>query len=301
MATERLWSSRPDRCRPSNSPIRGRFARWVLDMAMMIGALSAPAPCWPGTSASCRRVSPNRGGSGGEGCPTSVRRAVFGDMQQHATMRNGRRSRRSVARTEVVAPPAQRRVQPAQQISECSVLVATKDRADLVDHRVQTLLRRVDIHGSFPDPASPVAALDAPSEEVESFVETVSQRAEECSGAEDDGTRSDTIDTGGSCTLVAPPPVLRSNEERWVTNEVEQVIETATRLRGRPTVQLGLHHVCSARRYLPATPRSPQRLGVPLGPFAMYTAFLCSDYYDPSSHPGRIDRQRVFPSFTLVA
>ena len=35
---------------------------------------------------------------------------------------------------------------------------------------------------------------------------------------------------------------------------------------------------------------------VSLGPFAMYTAFPCSDYYDPSVPSGRHQPRRAFPS-----
>ena len=45
---------------------------------------------------------------------------------------------------------------------------------------------------------------------------------------------------------------------------------SASSTEGQPTV----------RRYSPATPRSLQLLRIPLEPFAMYTAFLCSDYYE---------------------
>ena len=44
--------------------------------------------CWAGTSVFCRRVFPNREGSGGLECPSSVLCVVSGAIRRHATMRS---------------------------------------------------------------------------------------------------------------------------------------------------------------------------------------------------------------------
>ena len=60
-------------------------------------------------------------------------------------------------------------------------------------------------------------------------------------GVVGDEGRDHPVDPGGSCPLVAPHPLPRHHEERRVMDEVEQVIEPAARIIGRPLVQLGLH------------------------------------------------------------
>jgi hypothetical protein len=70
--------------------------------------------------------------------------------------------------------------------------------------------------------------------------EIVSQTVEELPG-EDDGSWCDPIYTGSAPALVSLHPTPRHNEERRVIYEVEQIIETTTRITGRPLVQLRLH------------------------------------------------------------
>jgi hypothetical protein len=50
------------------------------------------------------------------------------------------------------------------------MFVAAGHCANLVDHRVQTLLRRVGVHGPFTYPAFSVTTLDVPAEKVESLI-----------------------------------------------------------------------------------------------------------------------------------
>jgi hypothetical protein len=91
-----------------------------------------------------------------------------------------------------------------------------------------------------------------------------------------------------------------------VIDEVEHVIEPATRIVGRPKVQLGLHPPYPRPRLIRPWPRltgihqrllSLQNLTCmnPLGPFAMYAAFPRSDYYEPSAPPEALGRRRAFP------
>jgi hypothetical protein len=71
--------------------------------------------------------------------------------------------------------------------------------------------------------------------------EIFSQPAEQRPSTEDDGAGCHSIDSGGSCTLVAPHPVPRHREERRVIDEVEQIIEATARIGLCPLVQLRLH------------------------------------------------------------
>src|SRR5680860_667656 len=56
-----------------------------------------------------------------------------------------------------------------------------------------------------------------------------------------DRRRSMPVDPGCPCTLVTPHPTPRHQEERRISNEIEQIIEPATRIITGPTVQLGLN------------------------------------------------------------
>src|ERR1022692_5054119 len=56
-----------------------------------------------------------------------------------------------------------------------------------------------------------------------------------------DRRRGHPVHSGGACSLVAAHPLPRHGEEIRVIDEVEQVIEPAAGIFGRPSVQLGLH------------------------------------------------------------
>ena len=68
--------------------------------------------------------------------------------------------------------------------------------------------------------------------------------------------RSDPVDTGRSCTLVAPHPAPGHHQESRVMHEVEHIIETTTRIGHRPLVQLGLHRKYPRRRRSHIRPRN---------------------------------------------
>ena len=78
--------------------------------------------------------------------------------------------------TEVVAPAPQYRVQPAQQVFERSMLCSAGQQSGLPDDRSQRLLRRVGVDRLLAGPASPVAALDTPPQEVEALVDVADPR-----------------------------------------------------------------------------------------------------------------------------
>src|SRR3954453_18631705 len=69
----------------------------------------------------------------------------------------------------------------------------------------------------------------------------MSKIGQQLTGAIADRSRCDPIDSGGSCSGVAPHPVPRNDEKGRVIDEVGQVIEAAAGIGHRPTVQLGLH------------------------------------------------------------
>lgn len=92
------------------------------------------------------------------------------------------------------------------------------------------------------------------------------------------------------------------SEEIRVTHEVEQVVKPATSIADRPLVQFGLHPTCPKPCRIGVRPRlttiqwclrPSQSLANmnPLDPFAMWTAFPSSDYYESSAPPS--DRQRT--------
>ena len=95
--------------------------------------------------------------------------------------------------------------------------------------------------------------------------------------------RSDPIDPGGACTLVAPDPAPRHDEERRVIDEVEQVIEATARIGRRPVVQLRLHREyprlgldrgrATARRCSPATSSRQRRCCEHAGPLRHVAGF----------------------------
>ena len=138
------------------------------------------------------------------------------------------------------------------------------------------------------------------------------QPGEELLGTGSDGPRSDTINPGRACTLVDPDPVPRGDEERRIIDKVEQVIETAARITGRPLVQLGLHR---AYPQLGLIQVGPRRAGVHQRP--PRAASLLPTHWAPSPcpqrhgacdrlsrlrtttgpppHPGGVSRRRAFP------
>ena len=114
------------------------------------------------------------------------------------------------------------------------------------------------------------------------------------------------VHPGRARALVAPHPSPRHQQERGIGHEIEQIIEPAIRIVGRPTVQLGLdlqypafrleQGVLQSRRYSPATSRHCSIL--PAGllvPFAMHEAFPRSDYYETSAPPTALSRRRACP------
>src|SRR4029450_2443099 len=72
------------------------------------------------------------------------------------------------------------------------------------------------------------------------------------------------VDPGGACALVAPDPVPCHQQERRVTDEVEQIIEPTQRIAGGPLVQLGLDsqyprlRLLQRKRPLPRAGRHPR-------------------------------------------
>jgi hypothetical protein len=57
--------------------------------------------------------------------------------------------------------------------------------------------------------------------------------------------------------LISPHPFPRDREEIRVINEVEQIIEPAARILGRPKVQLGLHPPYPLLRQIRIRPQRP--------------------------------------------
>ncbi|WBL19994.1 hypothetical protein [Citricoccus sp. NR2] len=55
------------------------------------------------------------------------------------------------------------------------------------------------------------------------------------------GSRSDPINPGGPAALIAPHTIPRCQQESGIMDKVEQIIEAASLISSRPTVQLGLH------------------------------------------------------------
>ncbi len=113
----------------------------------------------------------------------------------------------------------------------------------------------------------------------------------------------------GARPLISPHPFPRDREEIRVINEVEQIIEPAARILGRPTVQLGLHPqyplLCRIRirpdQRLTSIHQRLQPLQYvacvnPLGPFAMRPPLACPDYYGPSAPPSGHQRTTRQPA-----
>src|ERR1039458_10490418 len=73
-------------------------------------------------------------------------------------------------------------------------------------------------------------------------LEVLSQLTEQLRNAKDDGARNHSIDTGRACPLVPPDPTPRHDEEGRVIDEVEEAIETTTRITDRPLVQRSEEH-----------------------------------------------------------
>jgi hypothetical protein len=76
-------------------------------------------------------------------------------------------------------------------------------------------------------------------------LEIISELLQHLSSTRPNGTGGSSIDTGRACTLVAPDPSPRHDEERRVTNEVVEIIESTAAISRRPLVQLRLHAVYS--------------------------------------------------------
>jgi len=55
-----------------------------------------------------------------------------------------------------------------------------------------------------------------------------------------DGRRCRTVHPGGFRALVAPHPIPAHQQERWIGDEIEQIVKAAMRIITSPTVQLGL-------------------------------------------------------------
>ena len=141
--------------------------------------------------------------------------------------------------------------------------------------------------------------------------------------------RGGPIDARGPGALVGGHAFPRGHQERRVVDEVEQVTEPATRIFGRPAVQLGLHPP-----YRDARPNQSGQATAPvftgassditfpsltdtLPPFPMCAAFPRSEYYGgsapsaPSAGVAPIrrlspwtgsgtERTRMVPTFTAV-
>jgi len=136
-------------------------------------------------------------------------------------------------------------------------------------------------------------------------LEILSQPVEQRPSAEHDGAGNHSIDASSSCTLVAPHPTPRHNEERRVIHEVEHIIEATARISLRPSVQLRLHHAYPLLGLVEVRPRCadihrrPPRSA--LMPRTRWTPSPCDRLSRPRTttgpppHPGSINWRRVFP------
>ena len=90
-------------------------------------------------------------------------------------------------------------------------------------------------------------------------------------------------------------------------DEVIEIIEPAVGIIDRPLVQVGLHSSYPSLSLIWDWPRLTsihQRLRPlqflhylnPLDPFAMYAAFLRSDYYGSSAQPRAVGGRRTYPT-----
>ena len=112
-----------------------------------------------------------------------------------------------------------------------------------------------------------------------------------------DTGRSDLIDTRSAGTLISGHAFPRNHQERRIVYEVEQIIETAARVPGRPQVQFGLHppyRDTSRIQIRPGRGTGIHRrvfghyfpsLTDTLPPFPMHAAFPRPEYYDGSAPP----------------
>jgi hypothetical protein len=121
-----------------------------------------------------------------------------------------------------------------------------------------------------------------------------------------DEGRDHPVHPRGASSLVAPHPGPGHREEARVTDEVEQIIEPAAGIIGRPPVQLGLHppypalSLIQARHRLTSIHQRLQSLQYltcanPLDPFAMQAAFPPPDYYGSSVPPAAMSGRRAVP------
>jgi len=97
------------------------------------------------------------------------------------------------------------------------------------------------------------------------------------------------------------------HQERRVTNQVEQIIRPATRLPGRPMVQIWSPFVLPSEGPSLAGPfrgasihrrifdHGSPSLSNTLPPFPMWPALLASEYYDGSAPSAAFSRQRTYP------
>jgi hypothetical protein len=160
--------------------------------------------------------------------------------------------------------------------------------------------QRTDLARRFRDRLLPHPLRNEPA-----GLEIVSHPAEQFPSTEHDRAGSHSVDAGGSCTLVAPHPTPRHNEERRVIHEVGKVIEATAGISGRPLVQLRLHHEYPRLGHHRVGPRSadvhqrPPRSALMLR--TRWTPSPCDRLSrprtttGPPSHPGSISRRRTFP------
>jgi hypothetical protein len=116
----------------------------------------------------------------------------------------------------------------------------------------------------------------------------------------DDTADRVTVHTGSAGTAIACDPFPRDLQESRITHQVVQIIETATGIGHRPTVQFGLHLPYPHMRCQAIHPGifghcSSLSDEVLLPPFAMWPAFPTSDYYGGSA-PSRPDRSTADPA-----
>ena len=136
-------------------------------------------------------------------------------------------------------------------------------------------------------------------------LEVTSQPVQQRRSAEDDGAGFHPIDAGGPCTLVAPHPCPRHDEERRVIDEVGEVIEATAGISLRPLVQLRLHHEYPVLRLDEVgpriadihrrTPRSAWMLRARWTPSPCGRLSRPRTTTGPPSHSGGISRRRAFP------
>ena len=140
--------------------------------------------------------------------------------------------------------------------------------------------------------------------------EIISQPVQHRLDTEDDRSRRDPIDSGGSRALVCPHSAPRHNEKRRVIDEVEHVIERTARIGLRPLVQLRLYREyprLDLQQVRPRnagihqrTPRSASKLRPHWVPSPCARLSRARTTTNPPPHPNGINRRQAFPPAALA-